>query len=100
MRVHKRIPATALRNADIFGSRNLKRTERVVDLETNVEIGPNVGTVVLKESTILNAAHKLGYVTMLQETYDAEQAEYAAEMDRLRADSERLHQLEGLLTNG
>jgi hypothetical protein len=97
MRIHSRIPAGAVAGADIFGSSELAKGERVVDFEVDIENLPMRGKVVLRERTVVAMAHELGYHCVLTSTYEAEMSDMIAEMDRLRDREAHLIDIEAAL---
>lgn len=97
MRIHSRIPAGAVRNADVFGSPKLKPGERVVDLEVEIEHLPARGKLVIKESTVVSMARKLNYRIETEDEYAERNADLLAELEHLRARDARLTELESAL---
>ena len=97
MRIHSRIPVGAVGGADIFGSSELDKGERVVDFEIDVENLPMRGKIVVRERTVVAIAGELGYICILSSTYEAEMADMIAEMDRLREREAHLIDIEAAL---
>lgn len=100
MRIHRRIPAAACRNADVFGRSQLDPGERVVDLEINIENMGREGHLVLRERTVVSMAKKLKYHIVPAAQHEADMATINDELERLRDIERRYDQItEALATS-